>query len=143
MITAPIVLMLEDDAERLERFHAVATRLGVELVVWRSAHVMLAELASYLSSAVLITLDHDIEPESASSADPGDGLLVAKHLATLPPAGPVVIHTSNGDRCEMLQGEFDLAGWTHHRVVPFGDDWIETDWFRLVKRLLRKRSTPQ
>ncbi len=39
----------------------------------------------------------------------------------------------------MMQGEFDLAGWAHHRDPPFGDDWIEADWFRLVKRLLRAK----
>lgn len=140
-MTEPVVLMLEDDAERLERFRAVAARLGIELVVWRSAHVMIAELASHLSSAALISLDHDLEPESEAAADPGDGLDVAKHLATLPPACPVVIHTSNGARGEMMQGEFDLAEWDHHRVPPLGDDWIEADWFAVVKRLLRKSRT--
>ena len=36
-------------------------------------------------------------------------------------------------------GELELAGWTYHRVPPFGDDWIEADWFRVVKRALKAR----
>jgi hypothetical protein len=31
----------------------------------------------------------------------------------------------------------DLAGWRHYRV-PIGDDWIEQDWRRVVRRLLQK-----
>lgn len=136
-MTAPVVLMLEDDAERLACFRTVAARLGVDLVSWPDAHRMIAEVGPFLPTAALISLDHDLEPTGDS--DPGDGLLVAKHLATLAASCPVIIHTSNGARGEMMQGEFDLAGWTHHRVPPFGDDWIEADWFRIVRRLLRER----
>jgi CheY-like chemotaxis protein len=136
-VPAPVVLMLEDEAERLDRFRVVAARLGVELVVWRDARRMIAELASHLSSAALISLDHDLIP--LHDADPGDGLEVVKHLATLPPVCPVIIHTSNGRGADAMEGELDLAGWTHHRVAPLGDDWIEADWFAVVRRLLRAR----
>jgi CheY-like chemotaxis protein len=129
------VLMLEDDAERLIRFRAAAERLGIELVVWRDAHRMIAEVETQLAAARLISLDHDLEPER--DTDPGDGLDVAKHLANLPPVCPVIIHTSNGARGDAMAGEFELAGWRHHRVMPLGDDWIEVDWFRAVRRALR------
>ena len=131
----PLVLMLEDDAERLERFRAVAVRLGVELISWPDARVMLAEMGRFLSAAALISLDHDLEP--TGPRDPGDGLDVAKHLATLTPLCPVVVHTSNGARGEMMQGELELAGWTYHRVPPLGDGWIEADWYRVVRRVLK------
>ena len=137
-MTAPIVLMLEDDDERLARFWAVAERLDVELISWPDAHKMLAELSEHLASAALISLDHDLIP--LRDIDPGDGLDVAKHLATLSPMCPVIVHTSNGLRGDAMIGELELAGWTYHRVPPLGDDWIEADWFRVVKRLLRKRS---
>jgi hypothetical protein len=129
--------MLEDDPDRLERFQAVAVRLGVELVVWHDAHRMIAELAGHLPTAALISLDHDLEPEG--EGDPGDGLDVAKHFAKLPSLCPVIIHTSNGVRGEAMEGELELAGWTYHRVAPIGDDWIEADWFAIVKRALWKR----
>ncbi|AMV28631.1 hypothetical protein VT84_29775 [Gemmata sp. SH-PL17] len=136
-MTAPVVLMLEDDAERLDRFHATASRLGVELIWWPDAHLMVAEMGQFLPTAAIISLDHDLEP--SSPRDPGDGLDVAKHLAALQPTCPIIIHTSNGARGEMMAGELELAGWEHHRVPPFGDDWIESDWFRLVRRLLRPK----
>ncbi|QJW96728.1 response regulator [Frigoriglobus tundricola] len=135
-MTAPLVLMLEDDAERLERFRAIAARLGFDLVSWPDAHLMLGAIGAFLSGAALIALDHDLEPTGPS--DPGDGLMVAKHLATLSPLCPVIIHTSNGVRGDAMEGELELAGWTYHRVPPLGDDWIEADWHRAVRRALRK-----
>jgi hypothetical protein len=131
--------MLEDNAERLTRFHAVVARLGVELISWPDAHVMIAEMGQFLP--VLISLDHDLEP--TGPRDPGDGLDLVKHLATLTPSCSVIIHTSNGIRGDAMEGELDLAGWTYHRVSPIGDDWIEVDWDRVVKRALRKQRKPE
>jgi hypothetical protein len=51
----------------------------------------------------------------------------------------VIIHTSNGERGTWMEGEFDLGGWKYHRIAPLGDDWIEQDWRRLVRRLLKRR----
>ena len=133
----PLVLMLEDNAERLNRFQAVAAKLGVDLISWPDAHVMIAEMGQFLHTAVLISLDHDLEPTGPH--DPGDGLDLAKHLASLPPTCPVIIHTSNGVRGDTMEGELELAEWTYHRVAPLGDDWIEADWHRVVKRALRKQ----
>ncbi len=133
----PIVLMLEDDVERLDRFEAVAAKLGIELVVWADARRMIAELSAHLLSAALISLDHDLVP--IHDIEPGDGLDVAKHLATLPPVCPVIVHTSNGVRGDAIIGELELAGWIYHRVPPIGDDWIEVDWLRTVKRALKAR----
>jgi len=137
------ILMLEDDAERLVRFSAVLRAIEPEAVlrVWRDAHAMTREAGPMLSSAALISLDHDLEPEPGA-ADPGDGYLVAKWLTAQPVVRPVVVHSSNGDRARWMAGEFDLAGWRHWRVVPLGDDWVESDWRRMVRRLLKKyRST--
>jgi hypothetical protein len=140
-MTAPMVLILEDDVERLDRFEAVAAKLGVELISWADANVMLAEMGPFLATASLISLDHDLFP--FRDIDPGDGLDIAKHLATLTPLCPVIIHTSNRIRGDAMEGEFDLAGWTYHRVAPIGDDWIEVDWLRVAKRALRTRSKPE
>ena len=136
-MTAPIVLMLEDDEERLERFWAVADRLGVELIDWADARAMIVEIGQFLHTAALISLDHDLVP--IHDIEPGDGLDVAKHLATLPQTCPVIIHTSNRLRGDAMEGELDLAGWTYHRVPPIGDDWIEADWYFVTKRLLKAR----
>jgi hypothetical protein len=137
----PVLLMLEDDSERLERFRVAAEQLGVEIISWPDAHVMVAEMGQFLPVAFLISLDHDLEPTGPD--DPGDGLQVTKQLATLSPLCPVVIHTSNGARGDWMEGELDLAGWTYHRIAPLGDDWIEVDWFRIVKRALRMHRPPE
>jgi hypothetical protein len=136
-VTAPIILMLEDDEERLDRFEVVAAKLGVEIISWADANIMLAEMGQHLATAALISLDHDLMP--FRDVDPGDGLMIAKHLAALAPLCPVIVHTSNRLRGDAMEGEFELAGWTYHRVAPIGDDWIEADWHRVVKRALRKR----
>ena len=133
----PLVLMLEDDDERLDRFGVIATRLGVELVSWPDARAMIAEMGQLLHAAALISLDHDLMP--IHDIEPGDGLDVAKHLAALAPTCPVIIHTSNRIRGDAMEGELALAGWTYHRVPPIGDDWIEADWYRVVKRALKAR----
>jgi len=133
-----MILLLEDDADRTARFRATAARLRIELVIWRSAFDMLAELPTRFPAATLIALDHDLISEPGEP-DLGDGLMVARHLVTLPESRPVVIHTSNTLRGDSMEGELQLAGWEYRRILPVGDDWIEVDWRRAVKQLLRRK----
>jgi hypothetical protein len=136
----PVILMLEDDTERRDRFQSVVvSRLpDHRLLVWRSAVLMMAEAEAQLPDAALIALDHDLI-EEAGQPDPGDGLQVAKWLAERPPICPVVIHTSNTRRGDAMEGELQLAGWAYRRILPLGDDWIEVDWYHAVRKLLRAR----
>jgi hypothetical protein len=136
-----LLLMLEDNIERLERFRAVLRALdpSMPLRVWRDAHVMMREAGPLLMSAALISLDHDLEPEPGES-DPGDGYMVAKWLTAQGIVRPVIVHSSNGERSSWMAGEFDLAGWRHWRVAPLGDDWVEFDWRRVVRRLLKRHA---
>ncbi len=85
-----MLLMLEDDHERMERFQAALQSLdsGMPLIVWRSARKMIAEVEPFLSSARLISLDHDLEPIEGETDDPGDGIDVARFLAERPPVLP-------------------------------------------------------
>jgi hypothetical protein len=131
--------MLEDNAERLERFATVVRAIDstLPLRVWRDAHAMVREAGPLLPSAMLLSLDHDLEPEPGAS-DPGDGYIVAKWLVSQPIVRPVIVHSSNGERSSWMAGEFDLAGWRHWRVAPIGDDWVESDWCRVVRRLLHR-----
>jgi hypothetical protein len=131
--------MLEDNTERVQRFTEALRTIDPELplLVWRDARAMIREVGSHLSASRLISLDHDLEPIDGGP-DPGDGLEVVKFLVSQPVVCPVIIHTSNRERSNWMAGEFDLAGWRHWRVAPLGDDWIEADWRRLVKRLLKQ-----
>ena len=136
-----MLLMLEDNDERVQRFTHTLRALdpSLPIVVWHDAKVMNREVASYLPAAWLISLDHDLETREGAS-DPGDGLEVVKFLVSQPIVCPVIIHSSNGERSTWMAGEFELAGWRFWRVAPLGDDWVEVDWRRLVKRLLKRRA---
>ncbi|APW62892.1 cyclic-phosphate processing receiver domain-containing protein [Paludisphaera borealis] len=134
-----MILMLEDDGERIERFTAVLTSIAPTLqhVVWRSARTMVREVGPFLASARLISLDHDLEPQDGETEDPGDGIEVARFLAERPPVCPVIVHSSNGTRSEWMVGELELGGWDYKRVAPIGDDWIEAYWRVVARDLLQ------
>ena len=136
-----MLLMLEDDAERITRFRAILAEIAptLPLRIWRDAHVMIAEMDTLLPFTTLISLDHDLEPEMSTSTDPGTGWDLAQVLAERPPICPIILHTSNSDRATWMTGAFDMGGWKVYRVPPLGDDWIEFDWRRLVRRILRRR----
>ena len=88
-----MILMLEDDRERIERFTAVlkAVAPSTPLVIWRSAKIMVREVEPFLTSARLISLDHDLEPWEGDMEDPGDGIEVAKFLAERSPRVPLLV----------------------------------------------------
>jgi hypothetical protein len=134
-----MLLMLEDDAERVRRFNETVRSLDptLPLTIWRNARTMIREIGPLLPAAKLISLDHDLEPEEGG-ADPGDGLEVVKFLVSQPLIRPVIIHSSNIDRSDWMAGDLELAGWPFWRIAPLGEDWVEVDWRRLVKRLLKR-----
>jgi len=125
-------LILEDDAHRIAKFNAVlGGGLGLAPHLWCSAVRFIEQVGSWLPKAAVISLDHDLYTDEPD--DPGDGLMVAKWLAERPPACPVIIHSSNGPRVRMMQGEFELGGWDCRIVGPYGDDWVERDWAMTVR----------
>jgi Cyclic-phosphate processing Receiver domain len=132
-----MILLLEDNLDRIERLRTAAARLEPALAmhIWRDARTMIRDVGVDLPSARLICLDHDLDPAEPGH-DPGDGLEVAKFLVSQPIIRPVLIHSSNSDRARQMQGEFELAGWPCARVLPFGDNWIETDWLPQAAALL-------
>ena len=82
-----MILLLEDDAERLARFRLACERLRLPLLEWRSAFDFIAHLDEHLASASLISLDHDLISEPGEP-DLGDGVMVAKELAARRPSCP-------------------------------------------------------
>lgn len=135
-----MLLMLEDNAERLDRFTAVLRHVAPALPfqVWRDARLMIQELEAWLPQAKLISLDHDLDPLPGNANDPGTGLDLARFLGTMSPRCPVNIHTSNSDRAHWMAGLLELGGWEHRRVAPFDDDWIESDWRDQVRDILNQ-----
>ncbi|MEM6553319.1 MAG: cyclic-phosphate processing receiver domain-containing protein [Planctomycetota bacterium] len=131
------LLLLEDNADRRAGLVSGGRGLGLgDPVCWSSAVRMIEEMEGYLADAELISLDHDLYPMDSEQGDPGDGLMVARYLATKSPACPVIVHSSNGDEARRMAGELDLAGWKVRRVLPFGTGWVENDWACVARELL-------
>ncbi len=136
------ILILEDNDERIAAFQATVTALGggFELHIWRDAPSMIAECGTYFPTAVLISLDHDLNPLPGATADPGTGVDVARFLGDFMPVCPVLIHSSNTDRAYSMHNELRFAGWMVDRVGPLGTGWIETTWLRRARELLAEHS---
>jgi hypothetical protein len=135
------ILILEDDQGRLDRFAAAVGSIqpSFQIVSWRSAVRMAAEMERFLPAACLISLDHDLYPARGETEDPGDGLAIAKRLAELRPDCAVIIHSSNADRVRMMAGEFELAGMAFKVVLPLGADWVERYWLEAVRAMIAGR----
>ena len=123
-----MILILEDNGERIAAFEEAVRAMGATIRLWRDAPTMLAECADCLPFANLISLDHDLMPATPDSPDPGTGLEVAEFLATFPPACEVIIHTTNIERRWSMHNELRHAGWKTTIVAPLTPDWIKTSW---------------
>jgi ADP-ribosylglycohydrolase len=132
------ILVLEDNDERVSAFQKTVAAMseGIELKVWRDAPSMIAEAEEFFPTAVLISLDHDLNPMPGATVDPGTGMDVARFLGDFMPACPVLIHSSNTDRVYSMHNELRFAGWMVDRVGPLGAEWIETSWVRHARELL-------
>jgi hypothetical protein len=133
-----IVIILEDNDERIRAFESAVASLGSDftLRMWRDAPGMIAECGDCIGDACLISLDHDLVPLPGSFSDPGTGLEVAEFLSRLQPSCPVILHTSNHERRWSMHNEFRLAGWRVEIVPPFGNDWIRSSWLSKAKALI-------
>jgi ADP-ribosylglycohydrolase len=140
-----IILLLEDNDERLRAFERAVAQLGagLRLQCWRDANRMIAECHEFLPRTALISLDHDLNKEHDDSPDPGDGLEVATFLARLPSICPVILHTSNTDRLWSMNNEFRFGGWPVENVMPLGTEGIEQSWRRRAGDMLKMLSSAE
>lgn len=134
-----LILVLDDDSERLAGFRAAHARLGGEheLRTWSSAPRMIADLERWLSGARLVSLDHDLYKTDENDADLGTGRMVADFLAQRPPACPAIVHSTNTDAAWGMHNVLSRARWqveiVHHLNEP---SWIEDRWLPVARRLL-------
>lgn len=132
-----VILILEDDAERRARFTAAAVSLpGLSLKIWTDAPSMIRDLPGWLGRALLVSLDHDLNPQHRDSPDPLTGFEVALFLAAQTPCCPVVLHTTNYLRVDSMDRELKDGGWQTCQIRPFRDDWIERFWLPKVRELI-------
>lgn len=134
------VFILEDQPKRVARFQQVVDRLTskIDLSCHRSAQSFIAAWGRDRSHVGIVSLDHDLYVEGDSDEEPGDGLMVAQFLANFSPVCPVVIHSSNADRANVMAGVLESSGWKVHRVPAVGQDWIESDWAKVVAYVLKE-----
>lgn len=146
------IIVLEDNGERQRAMRQCLENsfLQWEILFFDEVQTLKKFLEEQLTEAAIICLDHDLEMKTDSegkTVDPGTGREVADFLASKKPVCPVVIHTTNSIAAVGMEMVLQEANWTISRVCPWGDlDWIPTEWFPLVGRLLgcpikkRKRS---
>ena len=132
----PLVIMLEDDRDRIDRFSAILADRAT-LLSWRTADAFIDAYSHLSQIPQLIALDHDLFVDSDADPDPGDGRDVAAYLATQDPIAAVLIHSTNWIAAESMLYTLRDAGWNVDRIAPIGEDWIESDWFPIVKAMFR------
>jgi FixJ family two-component response regulator len=132
------ILILDDEETRIAQFRGAISKLGSNFDVhfWREAPKMVAECGPLLSNCCLISLDHDLNSADGGSQDPGTGMDVARFLAELRPACPIIIHTSNNDARWSMHNEFRFANMNAEIVGPIGENWIIESWLPRALTLL-------
>ena len=133
-----LLLMLEDDHDRIQRFQSIVSRHHPEaaLVVARTAPDFIAKYGSIADTPDLICLDHDLFTDSPDDPDPGDGREVSAFLVTQPPRCPALIHSTNHQAADSMMFSMRDAGWSVARIAPIGDDWIESDWYPVALEMI-------
>lgn len=132
------LIMLEDERDRIERFHRVL-ELNVkehQLFVFRTAPSFVTAFCQLIEPPALVCLDHDLFTDTPEDPDPGDGRDVTSYLSTVQPSGPVLIHSSNNCAADVMLYTLLDAGWTAERISPLGQDWIESYWYPTAMRMI-------
>ena len=136
------ILLLEDSSARVALLQHAIAELGDGIVVkvWNDAHVMRAECEAFFPGTVLISLDHDLNPEPGATTDPGTGIDVAQFLGDCLPVCPVICHSQNTDRVWSMFNELRFAGWIVQQAGGMGTDWSEADWLRCARYLIPRHA---
>lgn len=126
-----LLLMLEDDLDRIGLFGAVVARHFPNAVVniSRTARDFIVSHLALSDTPDLICLDHDLFTDSPNDPDPGDGRDVSNYLISQIVKCPVLIHSTNASPADSMLYSMRDAGWTVDRIAPIGDDWIEAFWY--------------
>lgn len=135
-----LLLMLEDDHDRIRRFREVVARYhsSADLKIARTALDFKTEYLSLRRMPDLICLDHDLFTDSPDDPDPGDGRDVCEFLVTQSAVCPTLIHSANAHAADSMMFSMRDAGWTADRIAPIGDDWIETYWYPVASEMIAR-----
>jgi len=138
-----VILIMDDDEERLGSMSALiaGSYPDYESVLIDNAPDTIAWLKDHLSSAVLMSLDHDLganRERDGTVFDPGTGRQVVDYLATQKPVCPVIVHTTNHIARDGMVFALEGAGWKTSFVIPHDDlEWIQGTWKTEIENYLR------
>jgi len=135
-----LLLMLEDDHDRILRFREIVARHHPDAVlkIARTAHDFKNEYRSLNDTPDLICLDHDLSTDSPDDPDPGDGRDASAFLITRLAKCPALIHSTNAQAADSMMFSMRDAGWTVDRIAPIGDDWIESYWYPVALEMIKR-----
>jgi hypothetical protein len=142
------IVVLEDNRDRCQAMRECLTErfYPYEALFFAAPEPMIRYLDEHLDEAICISLDHDMELVEGSDGqlhDPGSGWEVAEFLAGRTSQCPVILHTTSALAAQRMQTTLAGAGWTVHRVAPWGDlAWVRADWFRTVRRAVLETARP-
>ncbi len=137
-----VILIMDDDEERLGSMSALiaGSYPDYESVLIDNAPDTIEWLKEHLSSAVLISLDHDLGPNRERDGeifDPGTGRDVVDYLVTQNPICPVLVHTTNHIARDGMIFALESAGWKASFVIPHDDlEWIHGIWKTEIENYL-------
>lgn len=134
------ILILEDNDDRRDAMRDwLGERLSMyEFLVTDDPDEFIRFARDRAEDVLAVSLDHDLH-ERADQSTEITGMLVVDHLTRIPPAFPVLLHTSNNPDGERMRSRLAERGWDVDWVTPFdGTAWVATAWYYALKRAIRK-----
>lgn len=137
-----VIVIMDDDQGRLHSMNKLiaGSYPHYEIVLINNAPDTINWLKGNLSSAVLISLDHDLganRERDGAVFDPGTGRDVVDYLVTQSPVCPVIVHTTNHVARDGMLFALEGAGWQSSFVVPHDDfEWIHGIWKSEIEKYL-------
>lgn len=121
-----LLLMLEDDHDRIQRFRNIVARHhpSAIMAIARTAADFITAYWSLTETPDLIC--HDLFVDLPDEPDTGDGRDVSNFLILQMAKCPALIHSTNAHAADSMFFSMRDDGWTVDRVSPIGDDWIES-----------------
>lgn len=136
---AKIILVLEDNQDRREAMRKwLIERLSMyELILTDDPAEFIGHIRNNIPNILAVSLDHDLH-ERPDQSTTLTGMQVVDHLVTMPPAFPVLLHTSNRHDGERMNSRLTEFGWSVKWIIPFdGTNWVATDWYYALKQAIR------
>ena len=139
-----LIAILEDDERRAEmmRQEIAQNFPSLDCMIFENAPDMITWLKDSVGKVVLMSLDHDLGPNSERDGkvfNPGVGRDVVDFLEIQKPICPVIIHTTNRFGGDGMRYALEEAGWTVKRIVPFDDlSWIKNEWIKIIAKLIEE-----